>query len=85
VKTVVNRTIAPLKIALPRGKSLRLGPNGSGRIRDEDAEHKPLQKLVASGDIEIDATGVGTRGVAGRGFSGRGEGKPNVRNRESSR
>jgi len=64
---------------------LRLGPNGSGQIRDEDAEHEPVKKLVASGDIEIGAAGVRTGGLARRGSAARGEGKPNLRNRESAR
>lgn len=85
VKTVVNKTHSPLKIALPRGKSLRLGPNGSGQIRNEDAAHEPVRKLVASGDVEIDGVGTRTGSLARRGSAGRGQEKPNVRNRESAR
>jgi hypothetical protein len=84
VKTVVNKTRSPLKIELPRGKSLRLGPDGSGRIRDEDAEHEPVKKLLAAGDIEIVAAGTHT-GTAGPGSTGRSQGRPNVRQRESAR
>jgi hypothetical protein len=84
VKTVVNKTRSPLKIALPRGKSLRLGPDGSGRIRDEDVEHDPVKKLIAAGDIEIVADGSG-RGATGPGSASRSQGRPNVRQRESAR
>lgn len=85
MKTVVNKTRSPLKIALPRGKSLRLGPDGSGRIRDEDAEHEPVKKLIADGAIEIVAPGTGAGGLGGSGSGGRGQGRPNVRQRESAR
>ena len=84
MKTVVNKTRSPLKIALPRGKSLRLGPDGSGRIRDEDAEHEPVKKLIASGAIEIVAGGTSS-GPAGADATGRNQGRPNVRQRESQR
>lgn len=53
MKTVVNKTNAPLKVSLPRGKSLRLGPKKSGEIRDEHAEHGAVKKLVDAGSIEI--------------------------------
>ncbi len=46
MKTVTNKTRAPLKVPLPRGKSLHLGPGKSGQIRDEDADHASLKKLV---------------------------------------
>ncbi|TFH27856.1 MAG: hypothetical protein E4H00_09180 [Myxococcales bacterium] len=89
MKTVVNKTRSALKIPLPRGKSLRLGPNGSGQIRDEHAEHAALQKLIAAGDIEIVTTETHADGVVGsatgRGSAGRGHVKPNVRHRESDR
>jgi len=53
MKTVVNKSQAPVKVPLPRGKSLRLGPKKEGQIRDEAAEHPGLKKLVDAGTIEI--------------------------------
>jgi hypothetical protein len=85
VKTVVNKTRSPLKIALPRGKSLRLGPDGEGRIRDEDVEHEPVKKLIAGGSIEIVAPGTRTGALGASGPTGRGQARPNVRQRESTR
>jgi hypothetical protein len=85
VKTVVNKTRSPLKVLLPQGKLLRLGPDSSGRIRDEDVEHAPVKKLIASGAIEIVAAGTETGGLGGAGSTGRGQGRPNVRQRESAR
>jgi hypothetical protein len=53
MKTVTNKTRAPIRIPLPRGKSLHLGPMRTGQIRDQDAEHPALKKLVEAGDVEI--------------------------------
>jgi hypothetical protein len=74
-----------VKIPLPRGKSLRLGPDGSGRIRDEDADYEPVKKLIVAGTIDVVAAGTSTGGLEGPGLTGRSQGKPNVRQRESAR
>lgn len=52
-KTIVNKTLGALKVPLPRGKSLHLGPNQSGHISPHDAEHPPLKELVKAGKVEI--------------------------------
>ena len=65
MKTVVNKTHAPLKVPLPRGKSLRLGPLKEGQIRDEHAEHPPLKKLVDKGSIEVFDAGSNTINAGG--------------------
>ena len=53
MKTVTNKTHGPLKVPLPRGKSLRLGPLQSGQISHNDVDHEPLQRLVEGGDLEV--------------------------------
>jgi hypothetical protein len=53
MKTVTNKTRAPLRVPLPRGKSLHLGPGKSGQIRDEDADHASLKKLLDAGKLEL--------------------------------
>jgi hypothetical protein len=53
MKTVINKTQTPLKLPLPRGKSLHLGPRQSGQIRNEAAEHPALKKLIEAGKIEF--------------------------------
>ena len=53
VKTISNKTARPLRVPLPRGKTLHLGPRKTGQIASEDAEHPPLKKLVEAGEIEI--------------------------------
>ena len=65
LKTVVNKTRAPLKLPLPRGKSLHLGPNKTGQIADGAEEHAALKKLVDDGKIEIFDGGDSQRGTTG--------------------
>lgn len=63
MKTVVNKTHQPIKVPLPQGKVLHLGPNQTGQISHKAVDHEPLQKLVAAGTIEIQGdgpTGEGT-------------------------
>lgn len=59
-----NKTPRPLKIALPGGKVLRLGPGKTGQITAKAAEHPPVQKLIEDGTIEIVGDG-GTHGTSG--------------------
>mgnify|MGYP003717243631 FL=1 len=54
MKTVTNKTRTPLKIPLPRGKSLHLGPGKTGQLRDDAAAHPRVMKLVEAGSIEIE-------------------------------
>ena len=65
MKTVTNKTRAPLKVPLPRGKSLHLGPGKSGQIRDEDSDHAGLKKLVEGGKLEVFDGGHQESGVTG--------------------
>jgi hypothetical protein len=53
MKTVINKTSTPLKLPLPGGKTLHLGPRQAGQIRDEAAERPGIKKLVDAGKIEI--------------------------------
>ena len=53
MKTVVNKTRSALKVPLPRGKSLRLGPGKEGQIQDDASEHPGLKKLVDAGKIDV--------------------------------
>jgi hypothetical protein len=53
MKTVINKTRGPIRIPLPLGKTLHLGPGKSGQIRDEAADHPKLKKLVEAGEIQI--------------------------------
>jgi hypothetical protein len=53
VKVVSNKTNRPIKISLPGGKLLHLGPFKTGQIADNAAERPAVKKLLESGEIEI--------------------------------
>ena len=53
MKTVSNKTQQPVRVPLPRGKTLRLGPGKASEIAANAVDHPALQKLVAAGTIEI--------------------------------
>src|SRR5437773_4165104 len=67
---VTNKTGKPLSIALPRGKTLHLGPRKSGQISSHDIEHPSLKKLVDAGAIEIVADDLGSTAGGGGGSQG---------------
>lgn len=48
-----NTTKRPLRVPLPGGKRLHLGPSASGQVTPKAAEFPGLQKLVESGELEI--------------------------------
>jgi hypothetical protein len=58
VKIVVNKTNAPVKVPLPRGKVLHLGPKKSGKIAHQDLEHPPLKLLIEEQTIEVEDDGA---------------------------
>jgi len=53
MKTVVNRSRTPIKIHLPGGKTLHIGPGRTGQVSDSACERPSFAKLVESGEIEI--------------------------------
>ena len=69
MKTIVNKTHGPLKISLPRGKTLHLGLGQTGQIADEHLEHAPLKRLIEAGKVELQDTGSTTGGYRDRGRS----------------
>jgi hypothetical protein len=70
MKTVVNRGRTPIKIHLPGGKTLHLGPGKTGQVSDAACERPAFVKLVKSGEIEV--VGEGEAGVSSA------EGTPSV-------
>ncbi|MFQ5790194.1 MAG: hypothetical protein ACE5JI_06910 [Acidobacteriota bacterium] len=89
MKTVINKTRGPIKIPLPRGKALHLGPGKTGQIRDEAAEHAALKKLIDAGGIEIVEGGERESGAAGEAAVPhkvtRGRGKSTFRQKKGDR
>ncbi len=51
--TVTNKTRRPLRVPLPGGKMLHLGPGKAGQIASKDADDPRLKKLVEEGAVEI--------------------------------
>jgi hypothetical protein len=53
MKIVRNLTVAPLRVPLPQGKTLHLGPRKEGRISTHDVDHPGVVRLVEEGKLEI--------------------------------
>ncbi len=89
MKTVINKTRSPLKLPLPRGKSLHLGPGKTGQIRDGAEEHAALKKLVEDGKIEIFEGGDTQSGAGGDASvpheTTHGQGKSTIRQKQGDR
>lgn len=61
MKTVRNKTSRPLRVPLPQGKVLHLGPRQTGQVGHLD--HPPLKKMIDAGDLEVvEDGGRGNRG-----------------------
>lgn len=68
-----NKTKRPLRVPLPGGKKLHLGPGKSGQITPKAAEYPPVVKLVEAGDVEVVDGG---RSQSAGGGDGRGAVRP---------
>ena len=68
MKTIRNLTRKPIKVPLPGGKSLRLGPNKDGTIQDRAVDHGGVRSLVEAGTIEVfDGSSAGHGPRTGKG------------------
>jgi hypothetical protein len=79
MKTVKNKTNRPLRVPLPRGKTVHLGPAKSAQITKEAAEHPGLKKLIDAGEIELveeqgGSAGAGEGRMIGHGAQGHSSG-----------
>lgn len=52
-KSIRNKTAGAVKVPLPQGKALHLGPNQTGHISHHDLDHPPLKKLLEDGTVEV--------------------------------
>ena len=50
---ITNKTRRPIKVPLPEGKKLFLGPGKSAQIQAKAADHPPLKELLEAGDLEL--------------------------------
>lgn len=53
MRLIRNKTLRPVRVPLPKGKVLHLGPHKEGQIATHDIDHAPVLALVEAGDIEI--------------------------------
>jgi hypothetical protein len=58
VTTILNKTHEPLRVSLPRGKKLHLGPGQTGQIAHQDLEHGAVKRLINEGKREVQDTGA---------------------------
>ena len=56
MKTIKNLTYRPLRIALPGGKTLHLGPAKSGKVSDAALDRPAVKKLIEAGEIEVEGS-----------------------------
>ena len=66
--TISNTTKKPLRVPLPQGKRLFLGPGKTGEVNAKALDHPPLVKLIEAGEIEI--KDGGKRSLSGGGGGG---------------
>lgn len=73
---IQNKTRRPLRIPLPGGKKLHLGPGKTGQITPKAGEHPPIKKLIDEGELEVVGEGksIGTGGSSGGSGSSGGTG-----------
>ena len=67
MKEIRNKTTKPVRVPLPRGKTLHLGPSQVAQVADRATDMKAIQKLIADGQIEIvgDGERVSTKESSG--------------------
>lgn len=53
MKEIKNKTLEPLRVPLPQGKTLHLGPLKVGEVGAAALEHPPFKKLVEEEKIEV--------------------------------
>jgi hypothetical protein len=52
-KEIRNKTAGAIKVPLPHGKALHLGPHQTGHISHHDLDHPPLKELLDAGTVEV--------------------------------
>ncbi len=53
MKEIRNASHEPLRVPLPQGKVLHLGPSQTGQVPAAALEHEPFKKLVEAKKIEV--------------------------------
>jgi hypothetical protein len=63
MKTIRNKTRKPLRVPIPGGKFLHLGPAKVGQVGDGAVKGAGFKRLIDAGEIEIEDDGA--HGLAG--------------------
>ena len=63
MKSVLNKTHRPLRVHLPGGKVLHLGPGKEGQISDHDVDHAGVARLLENKELEIVGDGASPTGA----------------------
>lgn len=53
MKEIRNTSHAPLRVPLPQGKVLHLGPLHTGQVPATALDHPPFKEMVEAGKVEI--------------------------------
>ncbi len=69
MSAIRNTTTRPLRISLPGGKVLHLGPGKIAQIEAKAIEHAGVKRLVEAGSLEILGEGARTERFAGSEFA----------------
>ncbi len=58
MKEIRNATHEPLRVPLPQGKVLHLGPRHTGQVPVSALDHPPFKQMVEAGRVEIVGDGA---------------------------
>ena len=53
MRTIRNTTRLPVRVPLPGGKTLHLGPGKTGQISDQAGDGRSVRRLIDQGTIEL--------------------------------
>jgi hypothetical protein len=53
MKQIRNKSRRPVRVSLPDGETVRLGPGNIAQISDDAAKHKDVLELIMAGSIEL--------------------------------
>ena len=70
---IKNTTTASLRVPLPAGKRVFLGPGGKAKITNKAVDHPPVKALIDAGTLEIMAGGKTKKGTGSTGGVGPGQ------------
>jgi len=53
MRTIRNLTMRPLRVSLPQGKTLHLGPRKEGQVSTHNLDSPGIVRLVEAGELEL--------------------------------